>query len=250
MKRKIEKLLITLSGTLLMFESLNVLASSYLDSLATFLASFITPSVNMVAVYHSDVTYPYHRPTLEAPEPLKLLRYIATTLLTVKSFSHIMAEKRARDRSVMAPEFGLAEASEGIIISTSNNCQSKFVIEMEYRRRSGRGIREWFLVSSRSRDDKNGTAQEKDMSEYGQITLLASHPLMRPEKGHDERKDGGMETLDTTFNLQLTDKQRSDRDEVNLPYFDAQREEGIGEGGRILYEMGVEDDFDDEEDEI
>ena len=34
-----------------------------------------------------------------------------------------------------------------------------------------------------------------------------------------------------------------------LPYFDAQSEEG-GVGGRILYDMGAEDDFDDEEDEI
>lgn len=40
-----------------------------------------------------------------------------------------------------------------------------------------------------------------------------------------------------------------------LPYFDAQRGDGEGRdggggGGRILYDMGVEDDFDDEEDEI
>lgn len=35
-----------------------------------------------------------------------------------------------------------------------------------------------------------------------------------------------------------------------LPYFDAQTEIGGGEGGRILYEMGREDDFDEEEDEI
>jgi len=35
-----------------------------------------------------------------------------------------------------------------------------------------------------------------------------------------------------------------------LPYFDAQKGEGAGEGGRILYDMGSEDDFDEEEDEI
>jgi elongator complex protein 5 len=52
--------------------------------------------------------------------------------------------------------------------------------------------------------------------------------------------------------LGLTEKQRRDREGVVLPYFDAQNESGVGEGGRILYEMGVEDreDFDDEEDEI
>ena len=54
--------------------------------------------------------------------------------------------------------------------------------------------------------------------------------------------------LDTTFELGLTEKQRRDREGVVLPYYDAQK--GGGEGGRILYDMGEEDDFDEEEDEI
>lgn len=88
-----------------------------------------------------------------------------------------------------------------------------------------------------------------------------------------------------TFNLGLTERQRRAREGVVLPYYDAQRRVGgggggggvgglgaggvggsqgggdngsqgqvpagrIGEGGRILYEMGIEDDFDEEEDEI
>ena len=51
-----------------------------------------------------------------------------------------------------------------------------------------------------------------------------------------------------TFDLNLTERQRQEREGVVLPYMDAQK--GGGEGGRILYDMGVEDDFDDEEDEI
>ncbi|KAF3356509.1 hypothetical protein VdG1_03789 [Verticillium dahliae VDG1] len=54
----------------------------------------------------------------------------------------------------------------------------------------------------------------------------------------------------STFSLGLTEKQRRDRDGIVLPYFDAQTDIGAGEGGRILYEMGREDDFDEEEDEI
>ena len=58
-----------------------------------------------------------------------------------------------------------------------------------------------------------------------------------------------------TFELGLTERQRQEREGVVLPYYDAQKaaEQGIdgpGEGGRILYDMGVEDDFDEEEDEI
>jgi elongator complex protein 5 len=56
------------------------------------------------------------------------------------------------------------------------------------------------------------------------------------------------EEISTTFKLDLSEREREARDKVVLPYFDAQK--GEGEGGRILYEMGREDDFDEEEDEI
>ena len=59
--------------------------------------------------------------------------------------------------------------------------------------------------------------------------------------------------MGATFELGLSAKQRRDREGVVLPYYDAQQREGGaagGEGGRILYEMGVEDDFDEEEDEV
>jgi elongator complex protein 5 len=58
-----------------------------------------------------------------------------------------------------------------------------------------------------------------------------------------------MDTEDSTFALGLTAKQRADREGVVLPYVDAQKGHG-GEGGRIFYDMGPEDDFDEEEDEI
>jgi elongator complex protein 5 len=61
--------------------------------------------------------------------------------------------------------------------------------------------------------------------------------------------DGGAD-VESTFNLGLTEKQKAAREGVVLPYFDAQKGEGAGEGGRILYDMGEEDDFDEEEDEI
>ncbi|KLU92838.1 hypothetical protein MAPG_11800 [Magnaporthiopsis poae ATCC 64411] len=113
---------------------------------------------------------------------------------------------------------------------------------MEMRRRSGRAVSERFVLATSG------------------LVLLSDHPLFaapsvpvaeeeeRTASGNgDARVDGEMET---TFNLGLTEKQRRDREGVVLPYFDAQTDIGGGEGGRILYEMGREDDFDDEEDEI
>lgn len=119
------------------------------------------------------------------------------------------------------------------------------VVEMEYRRRSGRGVGEWFFLPS-ERTPRN--AQEVRASARkvggGGVMLLEDHPLYARPVEREEAEDP-----DSSFNLGLTEKQRRDREGVVLPYFDAQRGEG-GEGGRILYEMGVEDDFDEEEDEI
>lgn len=105
------------------------------------------------------------------------------------------------------------------------------------RRRSGRAVAERFILSP-SPNQKGGGAN---------LSLLADHPLFAPQK--DTESDGEA-MADTTFNLGLTEKQRNDREGIVLPYFDAQTEVGGGEGGRILYDMGREDDFDDEEDEI
>jgi len=110
------------------------------------------------------------------------------------------------------------------------------VLEVEHRRKSGRGVREWYylpLSSSPAREEGGG------------IMLLEDHPLFQHADAAGEVK----EEAGTTFELGLTEKQRRDREDVVLPYFDAQVG-GAGQGGRILYDLGREDDFDEEEDEI
>ncbi|RYP62065.1 hypothetical protein DL771_009890 [Monosporascus sp. 5C6A] len=133
---------------------------------------------------------------------------------------------------------------------------------MELRRRSGRAVVERFaLVPGREKRPSgpggggaDGNAGKAELP--SRICLLADHPAFGAPgagagegegEGGDGDGEGGMET---TFSLGLTEKQRRDREGVVLPYFDAQTDIGGGEGGRILYEMGREDDFDEEEDEI
>lgn len=128
-----------------------------------------------------------------------------------------------------------------MVVGRGANDARGCVVEMEYRRKSGRGISEIYFLPP--------------VSSKAKIVLLDDHPLYRrPETG----AEGAGEGLDvdvggvqgSTFDLGLTAKQRRDREGVVLPYFDAQEGGGGGEGGRILYDMGVEDDFDEEEDEI
>ena len=133
------------------------------------------------------------------------------------------------------------------MVGTSANGKEGLVLEMEHRRKSGRGVREWFFLPLSLSQPSDTTAPTKLARET--VVLLEDHPACRalttkPEAGGggDEEPDGG------TFELGLTEKQRRDREGVVLPYHDAQK--GGVEGGRILYDMGSEDDFDEEEDEI
>lgn len=108
------------------------------------------------------------------------------------------------------------------------------MVRMEHRRKSGRGVEETFFLPA--------------VGEKGGVILLDDHPLFRRESG--EAKEEGKGVEGATFELGLTARQREEREGVVLPYFDAQKAGVGGEGGRILYDMGVEDDFDEEEDDI
>lgn len=173
-----------------------------------------------------------------------MLTYLATTIITLHSFSHIVAQKAARDRSLAAPVFGLEEEQDGVLVGrldklTGRRTAEGIVLEMEHRRKSGRGVVEWYILPPMSQ------YPPQQMKEV--VTLLDDHPLYRPPEEPDTAAD---EEPESTFELRLTERQRREREGVVLPYFDAQHGDGPGEGGRILYDMGEEDDFDEEEDEI
>ena len=200
----------------------------------------------MLAVYHTDIPYPL--PSSESnpysPAPLTLLKYLATTIFTTHSLHHVLARKFACERSRIEPSFGLEEGVEGVVQGLGANGIEGMVLEMEHRRKSGRGVREWYFLPLHTSAD-SGPAVNKVRES---VTLLEDHPQYRSVDEAKGGVDGAGGEAESTFELGLTEKQRLDREGVVLPYFDAQT--GGGEGGRILYDMGSEDDFDEEEDEI
>jgi elongator complex protein 5 len=150
----------------------------------------------------------------------------------------------------------LGEGVEGVLQGRGANGhfesdaeKAGFVMEVEHRRKSGRGVREWYFVPTTTTSSSGKTPLMSAVRE--KVILLEDLPAYKASSissgdgdgGADEEKPEG-----TTFELGLTEKQRQAREGVVLPYFDAQK--GGGEGGRILYDMGEEDDFDEEEDEI
>ena len=227
---------LSIPGTLLIIDTLHPLAISPTHPLPTFLSTILTPTTSLLATYHTDIPLPPSPTNPYAPSPLTNLKYLATTIFTTHSFDQVLARKRAADKSQPEPVFGLAEEKDGVLVGMGANGCKRLVVEMEHRRKSGRGVEETFFVPGVE-------AKEK-------IVLLDDHPAFRREEVRDGKVggEGGEEVL-STFDLGITERQRRDREGVVLPYFDAQSGEG-GVGGRILYDMGAEDDFDDEEDEI
>ncbi|KAA8643293.1 hypothetical protein EYZ11_002350 [Aspergillus tanneri] len=199
---------------------------------------------SLIVTFHQDVPRP---PSFSpySPSPLSILTYLATTVIRLHSFSHILSQKAARDRSLAAPVFGLEEGQDGVLLGRvdkpiGSGSVGGVVLELEHRRKSGRGVLEWYFLPPASHYPPN---QAKEI-----VTLLDDHPLYHPPEDLDTQNSE--EEPESTFELRLTERQRKEREGVVLPYFDAQNGNGPGEGGRILYDMGEEDDFDEEEDEI
>lgn len=252
---------------LLLIDSLHTLALRSTQAkadvdLTRFLMSLLQPPRNapqaqlsMVAVYHTDIPIRNtSSSSVYSPSPLALLTYLATTIFTVHSLAVLLAEKQARDRSLGAPSFGLAESKPGVVIGLkplTNTIKSEdrgIVLELEHRRRSGRGVLEWIFLPNAITTKKHTNPPTQAFHEVA--TLLDDHPLFR-RSSESNLPTPGQDLAGMTFELGLTDRQRQEREGVVLPYFDAQKGgNGPGEGGRILYDMGAEDDFDEEEDEI
>ncbi|QUC22512.1 uncharacterized protein UV8b_06753 [Ustilaginoidea virens] len=252
----------------IVIDSLNRLASAAASRTSGFLGGILAPAVSIVAVYHTDVPVVPPRSSNEyEPHPLTILSHQASAILRLSSLAQETERKRARDRAVQEPEWGLKEGREGVVIGliTSSGAGSGaedagstrdagVVIDMELRRKSGRRVADRFVLL-RSQDGATAGAAAPRLGPglgLGKLMLLADHPVFAKPQDDDDGppgEGGGGEPV-STFSLGLTEKQKKDREGIVLPYFDAQTDIGSGEGGRILYEMGREDDFDDEEDEI
>ncbi|KAL5604095.1 hypothetical protein BROUX41_002084 [Berkeleyomyces rouxiae] len=231
-------------------DSLNAVINTDATAIVNFLSSLIAPTASLIAVHHVDT--PTHLPPTHneyAPHPLAVLAHLATAILRLRPLAHEVDCAAARARAQLDPEIGLREGKEGVLLGLRGSASAAMgpsrsaVVAMELRRKSGRQVAETFVLCPRDVSDPRAAVG------LAALMLRDDYPLLA--QGKDEHGDApNAEVPQSTFSLGLTDKQKRDREEIVLPYFDAQTDVGGGEGGRILYEMGREDDFDDEEDEI
>lgn len=204
----------------------------------------------LVGVYHQDMLPTQDAHNAYAPQPLELLKYMATSVVACKSFAHVLAAKAARERSLPEPTHGLLQGAEGIVQCLDANDHHGIVLDAEFRRKSGRPESETFFLRNTAASDYNAPTTGMSIGTLKQefVTLLDMVPAYNSQEVLGI-VNAAADDIESTFNLGLTEKQKQAREGVVLPYFDAQKGEG-GEGGRILYDMGSEDDFDEEEDEI
>lgn len=182
------------------------------NQVAQLMASISSKNVTVLGVYHRDIPE-ISDPTLEHyPSVLSLLYFMATTVLEVNPIlSNDLDEEELKDELV-----------KYLIPRGLNN--SKFQLTLTSRRKSGRSLIHNFYVDSNTHN----------------------YEVVREIKDDDQDEDENPEALQdlTTFNLSTSTKQKIAKDQVALPFLEAQ---SFNTGGAIVYQFEKDDDYDEED---
>ncbi|PVV01975.1 hypothetical protein BB560_003584 [Smittium megazygosporum] len=92
---------------------------------------------------------------------------------------------------------------------------------------------------------KAGGKVKRELCQYNIIRNMLDFKFLNTKEMNKENEKDLIEELnqDVSFNLILTDKQKKDKDNVHLPYMDAQNDSG----GTITYQPDTDDDWDEDD---
>ncbi|CAK9441332.1 uncharacterized protein LODBEIA_P52010 [Lodderomyces beijingensis] len=199
------------SKTLIVVDSLNYIAS---ESLAQFIASIVGSNIVVVATFHTNCVAPFSGFT-NYPSSLALVTYIASTIFEVEPLLDPSVDVESLERQVARLKFPVnAHLNDEV-----------FKVVLTNRRKSGRSVIYQFIIDSKKH----------------------SYELFT-DKSAVENNEEDEELLKdlTTFNLTTSNKQKLAREQVELPFMQAQ--EALGStGGAIVYEYEKDDDYDEED---
>lgn len=181
----------------------------YLDNVETALLQIMKPGVTVIGtIYYDDVS-----PRSYYPSKYRLLNYMATSIIKIKPSEEYLL--RLADNSLAQFDF-----------DRFNN--PTFIVELVRRKHNGRETCAIFMV---------------DSSKH----IITFRPTDFYEQTHNRERQL-LNEITTTFKLDLTEKQKQAKDEVQLPYFDAQDQSLHGtESGAVVYHFEKEDDYDEED---
>lgn len=190
-------------------DSMNYIQS---EDLVFFISNIARPNVYLIGVYHTDLMQ-YQSPNLYYPSEIKLLSYIANSVMEVSPLPENNIDEELLDYKFSRLEYP---------VSSSINAE-KFRLTLTSKRKSGRCITFRYVID----------------------TKLHEYQVLRKQ---DEKNTDEQELLEdlTTFNLNTSLKQKLAKEQVELPFMEAQ--ENLGSyGGAIVYEFEKDDDYDEED---
>ncbi|ODQ57354.1 hypothetical protein WICANDRAFT_35487 [Wickerhamomyces anomalus NRRL Y-366-8] len=193
---------------LVIIDSINYIATEYLSQ---FITTIMKPNLTVITTLHTSLPEADVNPQFNNyPTSHKLLSYIASSIFEI------------------IPTFEDDEELENQlnklnIVKNMNN--AVFQINLINRRKSGRSLSYKFEIN----------------------TLNHEYNFVLPTDPNENNQPMDSQSLLkglTTFNLTTSDKQKLAKDQVELPYLDAQ---SFNSGGAIVYEFEKDDDYDEED---
>lgn len=176
------------------------------ENLSGFVSALVLPHHALVGCFHTGAPGPA---CTTGPAPLTLLHFIAHATFEVEP---LLLGDEAENLEHAVAQFRFPSG----LNSTA------FKVLLTHKKKSGKSLAYAFTID------------------------LETHlyDIHRPEKDEPDAEDV-MEGL-TTFNLSMSSKQKLAREQVELPFMEAQTELGKY-GGAIVYEFEKDDDYDEED---
>ncbi|RCK62610.1 Elongator complex protein 5 [Candida viswanathii] len=197
--------------TLVIVDSLNYIPSYEISS---FVAKLVGPTTTLLGVYHTQTPVPISKYP-NYPPTMTLLTYIASTIYELYPITPDSIDDEHLEDAVSKLNFP---------INSKLNDQT-FHVVLTYRRKSGRSLIYKLRINGRTHEYEIW----KDLQDVE--TVEEDESLLRDL---------------TTFNLTTSSKQKLAREQVELPYMQAQESLGAA-GGAIVYEFEKDDDYDEED---
>jgi elongator complex protein 5 len=187
------------------------------EALSQFLVSIMQRNTTIMATFHTTLPTAEKPPAANQyyPNPLALLQYFATSCITVSPTRVPDLVQEDRDKEL-----------EKFLFPLGCN-KPTFEVKLVHRRRSGRSITAEYVVS-----------HDAHTIEY----------IVPKKDEEDDPEDPALLENLTTFNLTTTEKQRQAKENVDLPFLQAQEfGDGGARGGAIIYQFEKDDDYDEED---
>ncbi|CCE93439.1 Elongator subunit IKI1 TDEL_0G00720 [Torulaspora delbrueckii] len=199
----------TKSKFLVVIDSINHISTNHISQ---FVGSIASLHSTLLAVYHADLPEYQEKTLAHYPSSIELLNFMATTILKVQQ----VTSKNATEEEIEN------DLSRFLIPRGLNN--DIFKLTLTTRRKSGRSQSYSFHINTKT---------------HSYETIIASSPADGEGNENPEMLQGL-----STFNLSTSAKQKMAKEQVELPFLEAQ---SFNTGGAIVYQFEKDDDYDEED---